>query len=196
MGETALSASGKVLPVFAGVGSSGTAVTVKGRPPIAGEAAVYPIPGAVVTTVAVERRPVVMGETAFTATGKVLPVFPGVGSSGTAVTVKGRPPIAGEAAVYPIPGAVVTTVAVERRPVVMGETAFTATGKVLPVFAGVGPSGAAVVAEGRFVITGGTAICPVLRTVVAAVTMERWPVVMGETAFTASGEISPAFTLV
>ena len=196
MGEPVFSATGEVLPVFAGVGSSGTAVTVKRRSLIAGEAAVCPVPGAVIAALAMKGRPVVMGETALSASGKVLPVFAGVGSSGTAVTVKGRPPIAGEAAVYPIPGAVVTAVAVERWPVVMGETAFTATGKVLPVFPGVGPSGAAVVAEGRFVITGGTAICPVLRTVVAAVTMERWPVVMGETAFTASGEISPAFTLV
>ena len=190
------SATGEVLPVFAGVGPSGAAVVAEGRFLIAGEAVICPVPGAVKAAVAMEGWPVVMGETAFTATGKVLPVFAGVGPSGAAVTVKGRPPIAGEAAVYPIPGAVVTAVAVERWPVVMGETAFPATGKVLPVFPGIGPAGAAVVVKRRPPIAGEAAVCPVPGAVKVAVAMEGWPVVMGETAFSASGEISPAFTLV
>ena len=137
-----------------------------------------------------------MGEPVFSATGEVLPVFAGVGPSGAAVVAEGRFLIAGEAVICPVPGAVKAAVAMEGWPVVMGETAFTATGKVLPVFPGIGPAGAAVVVKRRPPIAGEAAVCPVPGAVKVAVAMEGWPVVMGETAFSASGEISPAFTLV
>ena len=112
------------------------------------------------------------------------------------LTVRKWSLIAERTALCPVLRVVVATVTLERRPVVMRETALAATGKILSVFARVGPAGTAVTAEGRPLITGRAALCPVLRVVIAAVTMERRPVVMGETALAASGEISPAFTRV
>ena len=99
MRETALAASGEVLPVFAGVGSAGTAVTAEGRSLITGKAAIGPIPGAVIAVVTLKRRSVVMRETAFAASGEILSVFAGVGSAGTAVTAEGRFFIAGKTAI-------------------------------------------------------------------------------------------------
>ena len=90
MRETVFAASGKILPVFVGVGSAGAAVTAEGRPLITGKAAIGPIPGAVIAVVTLERRSVVMGETVFAASGEILSVFAGVGSAGTAVTAEGR----------------------------------------------------------------------------------------------------------
>ena len=99
MRETVLAASGKILSVFAGVGSAGTAVTAEGRSLITGKAAIGPIPGAVIAVVTLKRRSVVMGETALAASGEVLPVFAGVGSAGTAVMAEGRPLITERAAI-------------------------------------------------------------------------------------------------
>ena len=99
MGETALAASGEVLPVFAGVGSAGTAVTAEGRSLITGKAAIGPIPGAVIAVVTLKRRSVVMGETVFSASGKILSVFARVGPAGAAVTAEGRPLITERAAI-------------------------------------------------------------------------------------------------
>ena len=158
MRETVFAASGKILSVFAGVRSAGAAVTAEGWPLITGKAAIGPIPGAVIAVVTLKRRSVVMRETALTASGKILPVFARVGSAGTAVTAEGRSLITGKAAIGPIPGAVIAVVTLKRRSVVMGETVFAASGKILSVFARVGPAGAAVTAEGRFFIAGKTAI--------------------------------------
>ena len=137
-----------------------------------------------------------MRETALAATGKILSVFARVGPAGTAVTAEGRSLITGKAAIGPIPGAVIAVVTLKRRSVVMRETAFAASGEILSVFAGVGSAGTAVMAEGRFLIAGKAALGPVLRAVIAAVTMERRPVVMGETALAASGEILSVFARV
>ena len=99
MRETAFAASGEILSVFAGVGSAGTAVMAEGRFLIAGKAALGPVLRAVIAAVTMERRPVVMRETAFAASGEILSVFAGVGSAGTAVMAEGRPLITERAAI-------------------------------------------------------------------------------------------------
>ena len=96
MGETVFAASGEILSVFAGVGSAGTAVTAEGRSLIAGKAAIGPIPGAVIAVVTLKRRPVVMGETMFTASGEILSVFARVGSASAGRAVPGLPFLTGK----------------------------------------------------------------------------------------------------
>ena len=107
--------------------------------------------------------------------------------------VECRSLIAERAALGPVLRVVIAAVTMKRRSVVMRETALTASGEILSVFARVGPAGTAVTAEGRPLITGKAAICPIPGAVIAADTLERRPVVMGETAFTASGEILSSF---
>ena len=99
-----------------------------------------------------------MRETVFAASGKILSVFAGVRPAGAAVTAEGWPLITGKAAIGSIPGAVIAVVTLKRRSVVMRETALAASGEILPVFAGVGSAGTAVMAEGRPLITGRAAI--------------------------------------
>ena len=168
-------------------------LTVRKWSLIAERTALCPVLRVVIAAVTMKRRSVVMRETVFAASGKILSVFAGVRSAGAAVTAEGWPLITGKAAIGPIPGAVIAVVTLKRRSVVMGETALAASGEVLPVFAGVGSAGTAVTAEGRSLITGKAAIGPIPGAVIAAVTMERRPVVMGETALAASGEILPVF---
>ena len=96
MRETALTASGEILSVFARVGPAGTAVTAEGRPLITGKAEICPIPGAVIAADTLERRPVVMGETAFTASGEILSSFAGVGSASAGRAVPGLPFLPGK----------------------------------------------------------------------------------------------------
>ena len=99
-----------------------------------------------------------MRETVFAASGEILSVFAGVRSAGTAVTAEGRSLVAESTALWPVLRVVVAAVTMKRRSVVMRETAFAASGEVLPVFAGVGSAGTAVMAEGRFLIAGKAAI--------------------------------------
>ena len=133
-------------------------LTVRKWSLIAERTALCPVLRVVVAAVTLEKRPVVMRETVFAASGKILSVFAGVGSAGTAVTAEGRSLLAERTALRPVLRVVIAAVTMERRSVIVGETALAASGEVLPVFAGVGSAGTAVTAEGRSLVAESTAL--------------------------------------